>query len=1029
MYTRFKLKPAPLTLALAFGSAAMLFSPAAQAARGTIYQETVGDNVEVVATADAHPNLVGHAFGVYIQQDQHTFIGNNLTITVSGQAGDGLRSNPSGMTNWQQAKGSITIGDGLKITANGVSADGINANGSTKINIGNGATIATTYDGELKYANGQTSDGAHAVRANFHAEIKIGDSLNASTKGQASHAVFAAQGLGFPGATEGAKITIGDYLTARTAGVGSYGLYAASNKGFIKAGDYTDVLTTGNNAHAAYIGSSNAWIELGSNAKLVTEGTGAHAAYLTASNGRLTLGSSALLQTKLDNSHALYTTGATSTAAIGNDAELVTAGNGSNALYVTARNGIVTLGDRVQLTTDGDNAHGVYVYNYRNASNVSYGDSNITLGADSIISTGGNIAHGVYMQGNNGVVTLNSGTTVGTTGDGSHALYGHGSQSGSNVYGDNGKIIAANGINLHTAGIGSHGAYVDWATSSIDFQGDTTISAPGTNSYAVYANAGEITSSTPGKFTVTGDMRADTTGKVDLQMTDGSRFVGNTSVSAPGGVLNLTISGANSIWQMSQSSDLSSLTLSNNPVIKLGDQTMTLNNPTTPGVTLTIGDLSGSGTFHLRTRIDGPGNGLQNYADLINVTGTSAGSHFITVRDSNTGGATVDGSERLRIVQTADGGATFALTSSVDIGPYIYTLARGDSAFGESGNDWYLSDPPRITPPPGPGNPDPTPNPGPPNPGPKPNPPKTNSADNSANMLNINYLLNYVENQTLMQRMGELRRAETVAQGWVRGYGGKLDSFDGQGLSGFSMDYAGMQFGVDRHFNRDSGQFYLGAMAGFTSASPNYKVGDGDNTSYHVGIYGTYQTVSGFYVDAIAKYMQVDNSYDTYTSGGHPVKGDGDTRGYALGVEIGKRFYLSGRPDAGWYLEPQAQLTYSHQNSATIGSSNGLSTRLDSYDSTIGRAGVIVGYSLAGGSNPIDVYFKSEVLSEFSGDTGYVFNNTVREKYDFKSTWWNNGIGVNAQLAKRHNLYADMNYASGGKFDQMQVNIGYRYMF
>lgn len=159
-------------MALAFGSAAMLFSPAAQVARGTIYQETVGDNVEVVATADAHPNLVGHAAGVYIQQDQHTFIGNNLTITVSGQAGDGLRSNPSGMTNWQQAKGSITIGDGLKITANGVSADGINANGSTYINIGNGATIATTYDGELKYANGQTSDGAHAVRANFHAEIK-----------------------------------------------------------------------------------------------------------------------------------------------------------------------------------------------------------------------------------------------------------------------------------------------------------------------------------------------------------------------------------------------------------------------------------------------------------------------------------------------------------------------------------------------------------------------------------------------------------------------------------------------------------------------------------------------------------------------------------------------------------------------------------------------------------------------------------------------------------------------------------------
>lgn len=1023
MKTQLKIKPFNLALALAFCSTALLVSPAANAARGTIYNETVGDNVEVNATADAHPNLVGHAFGVYIQQDQHTVIGNGLTINVYGQAGDGLRSNPSGMTNWQQAKGSIRIGDGATINTYGVSADGINANGSTKIYFGDDATITTFYTGALQYANGSTADGAHAVRANFHAEIEIGDRLTAITKGQASYAVYAAQGLGFPGATEGAKITIGDSLTARTEGTNSHGVYAASSKGVIDIGDDADVLTQGNGAHASYVSSTNASIEFGDRAILATEGTSAHAAYISASNGKYELGHSASLTTDNTGSHAIYATGATSVVTTKDDAELLTKGDGSNAIHVTARTGTVTLGDRATLETRGDNAYGVYIYNYRNSSGTSYGDSTVTLGNGSEIKTAGDNAHGVYMYGHNGIVNLGTSTKVSTTGDAAHALYGHGSGT-SSVYGENGKINAASGINLKTTGTGSHAAFVDWATSGIDFNGDATISATGTNSFAVYANAGTIQSTTAGVFTVTGNMQSDATGTIDLKMANGSRFKGGTAVSAAGGILNLNIDGASSLWEVTQDSDLTSLVLTNGAQIKLGDHSVRLDGTGIHGVTLTVQDLSGSGQFNLRTRIDGPGCGTYNLTDLLRVTGTSSGSHTVSVNDSNTGGATVDGSERLKIIETADGVATFALTSGVDIGAFVYGLDRGDTTQLEDINHWYLSGTPGGTTPPGPG-PGPGTNPGPGS----SNPPLTNAANASANILHINYLLNYVENQTLLQRLGELRRADASAQAWVRAYGGKLDSFDGQGLSGFDMDYSGVQFGADRYFSYNDAQIYVGAMAGMTDASPSYQKGDGDNTSYHIGLYGTYKTASGFYVDAIAKYMQVDNSYNTTTSGGYLVKGDGDTRGYAIGVEIGKRFYFTSGTESGFYVEPQLQLTYSHQNSATIKSSNGLKTKLDSYDSTIGRAGVIFGYSVADGDTPVDVYFKTEALSEFNGKTSYTFNDTVRGEYDFKGTWWNNAIGVNTQFKKNHNVYADMNYATGGKFDQMQLNVGYRYTF
>ncbi|KES12598.1 Autotransporter beta-domain protein, partial [Snodgrassella alvi SCGC AB-598-O02] len=96
-----------------------------------------------------------------------------------------------------------------------------------------------------------------------------------------------------------------------------------------------------------------------------------------------------------------------------------------------------------------------------------------------------------------------------------------------------------------------------------------------------------------------------------------------------------------------------------------------------------------------------------------------------------------------------------------------------------------------------------------------------------------------------------------------------------------------------------------------------------------------------------------------------------NTNGFSIGAEVGKRIHLSrgGNPDEGWYVEPQAQLTYSHQDGATINASNGLSTRLGSYDSLIGRASLIVGYTIQSGKNPVDIYLKTGYLREFKGET------------------------------------------------------------
>lgn len=960
--------------------------------RGTIYNETLGDDVEVIATADTHPTFVGHAFGVYIKQDEHTVVGNNLKITVSGQAGDGLRSNPSGTTNWQQAKGSITIGDGLQITTSGVSADGINANGSTQIKVGNNAIIKAEYDGDLRYTNGNVADGAHAVRANFHANIEIGDDLTASTKGKSSYAIYSAQGTGLPGATEGAKIYIGDRATATTIGTSS---------------------------HAAYVASKKGVVDLGKNATLTTEGDTAHAAYVTGANGIFNAGSDAILSAVGDKSHAIYTTGTDSVITLGDKADLSTGGSASHGLYLKGKNSVATLGNESTISTLGDGSHGLFTDGYRNNAGTSnyYSFITATLGNDSSIKTAGNGSHGVYMYGHESEFTLNDGTTVETTGDGSHALYGHGSQATptSSVYGENGKISVKDGAVVKTSGTESHAAFVDWATSSIDFYGGATISATGTDSYAVYAKEGAISGLSPSLYTITGNMKAEEGGSINFAMTDGSTFIGNTTVVDGNGTLDLDIDGANSIWKMDTDSDLTSLNLTNNANVYLSHHTSAVND-TDGNITLTIGNLSGNGTFYLRSDISGTDCSTGSYGDLIRVTGTSSGQHKVFVNDNHNGSATVDGTERLKVVETADGGAEFELSNVngyVDLGAYKYELVRGDNLRTVHENWWLQARPADPV--------DPTP----PTP-PAPPPEKNNTADRSGNILNINYLMSYVENQTLLQRMGEIRRdRHTEGDVWVRAYTGKLSSFADSSFKGFDMNYDGIQIGADKYIAKD---FYIGMMMGSSKGKVDYEIGDGQTKSYHLGLYGTYKSENGWYVDTIAKVNRIKNNFDTQTGGGYAVNGYGNANGLSLGVEAGKRFYKEDTL-SGLYIEPQLQYTYSHQSSSKVKATNGLVTDLHSFDSHIGRASVILGYTALKGDTPVDVYLKTGYVREFDGKTGVTFNGKNYEEYKFNGNWWDNGIGASVQVKQHHNFYLEADYSKGNKFDKKQVNVGYRYAF
>ncbi len=286
--------------------------------------------------------------------------------------------------------------------------------------------------------------------------------------------------------------------------------------------------------------------------------------------------------------------------------------------------------------------------------------------------------------------------------------------------------------------------------------------------------------------------------------------------------------------------------------------------------------------------------------------------------------------------------------------------------------------------------------------------------------------MNYAEMQSLLQRFGDLRQKQSLGDGWVRGIGGRFDSFASGKLSDFSLSYSGMQFGVDRQLRPDL-PVVAGAFMGLTHGNAHYASGSGDQTSSHAGFYLTAMTDSGLWFDGVVKYSRMKSGFNVRDSQGQGVSGYGAANNYNLSLESGKRFALT-QAEQGFYLEPQLQLAWSHQQGDTLRASNGLRIDLDGYDSLLGRASALLGYQITQEARQLNLYLKSGVVREFKGDTGYRLNGSP-ERHSFRGNGWNNGLGVSAQVTGQHLFYLEGDSTTGHQFNQRQFSAGYRFTF
>ena len=288
-----------------------------------------------------------------------------------------------------------------------------------------------------------------------------------------------------------------------------------------------------------------------------------------------------------------------------------------------------------------------------------------------------------------------------------------------------------------------------------------------------------------------------------------------------------------------------------------------------------------------------------------------------------------------------------------------------------------------------------------------------------------------IEGNNLMKRMGDLRSDKEAAQGgvWARYYRGELNT-DSAYDRNFSQDYTAFQGGIDKVQDYKGGKLYTGIAINRIDSNAGYTAGSGDLSSTGVGLYASWLGGKGHYLDVIARGSKLTNDFKLVDLSGNAAKADYDTWAYGISAEYGYRQNLN----AGWFVEPQAELSLGHLGSADYTTSNGVSVKQDSVNSAVVRLGFLGGKEFTIGGHPSNAYVKASALHDFGGNggaTGYYENSSLALKTgDLTGTWYEIGLGANLGIAKNSNLYFDALKTFGGNLrTDWQFNAGLRFTF
>lgn len=446
------------------------------------------------------------------------------------------------------------------------------------------------------------------------------------------------------------------------------------------------------------------------------------------------------------------------------------------------------------------------------------------------------------------------------------------------------------------------------------------------------------------------------------------------------------------LWDMTSSSQVTKLDHRNGGIVNMAYNK--------EYQTLKIGNFSGQdGTFRMKTDLDSQTDG-----DKVYMTSAEAGSKgLVQVHDESfLKGKEVTGTKHLLLITDDSKNATFSGLTLDDGGLWDVTptIQRGNTVKDAQGNivgkdtEWYLTKLEKKV------NKDTI--------------PLMKAADNS-------YALYRLDIDSLRKRMGDLRFRNMKDDSgiWARDFHG---AYEGQGTD---SRYNGFQLGYDYAANEKS---LYGFFAERTISNPKYSYGSSKDHGLSGGLYGTWFGDSGVYTDVVAKWGR--NDTELHTRGGWPDSANYRTRSESLSVEWGKTF----TKDDGLFLEPEAQMVFGRLGSKDYTTSRGRTVHMGSYDSAIGRLGILLGKRVTEGDHPYDYYLKFSLLHEFGGERNFHLaapdGETMDYSEDYRDTWQEAGLGGTWHINGNTSIYADAERSFGGSWHKKwQWNLGINWQF
>ena len=286
----------------------------------------------------------------------------------------------------------------------------------------------------------------------------------------------------------------------------------------------------------------------------------------------------------------------------------------------------------------------------------------------------------------------------------------------------------------------------------------------------------------------------------------------------------------------------------------------------------------------------------------------------------------------------------------------------------------------------------------------------------SAIMSNINGWRTLTDN---MYRPRVLQQGEPTGI-WARVGGGKY-SFNAKGID-TDTTYTRIQGGYDA---KTSSGWTVGGQVSYLRGNDDYVFnGTGKEKAFAVGAYGLKDLGNNQYIHIESQVGRTSNDFIVRNEIGERLSGETKANVYSIGARYGKTVKLSN----GTYIEPQAQLSYTHFGGDSFNAGS-MHVEQSGVSSTAGGLGLEIGKNFGAGN----IYTRVGVNHAFSGTVKTTYTSGATTKYtseDIKGTWTDLAFGGRYGFNANNSIFADISTGLSGDYKAgWSVNAGFTHKF